>query len=110
MNKFKNAFNGIVTAVHDPSVLIQLCLGIGAIGLGVWMKLSVDEWGIFILCIGIVISLEIFNTCIERISDIVQPKYHKKIKEIKDMSSAAVLIMAISSLLVAISFLLKRID
>jgi len=43
---------------------------------------------------------EILNTCIEKIMDFVHPEYHPKVKIIKDMAAAAVLIMAIVAVIV----------
>ncbi|KFF12538.1 diacylglycerol kinase [Chryseobacterium soli] len=49
-----------------------------------------------------VLSAEIFNTAIEKICDIIQPDFDKRIGFIKDISAGAVILMAIVSIIVGI--------
>ncbi|MFP7655267.1 diacylglycerol kinase family protein [Chryseobacterium proteolyticum] len=56
---------------------------------------------VLIVCFG-VLSTEILNTAIERICDIIQPEFDKRIGFIKDISAGAVILMAIVSLIVGI--------
>lgn len=109
MKKFIDAFNGLKIALNHKAVLIQFILGLLAILGGIVIKLDYYEWLAFIICIGIVISGEIFNTAIERIGDYLNIENDLKIKQIKDLSSGAVLIGAITSLVVCILALLRRI-
>jgi len=109
VKKFIDAFNGLKIALNHKAVLIQFILGLLAILGGIVIKLDYYEWLAFIICIGIVISGEIFNTAIERIGDYLNIENDLKIKQIKDLSSGAVLIGAITSLVVCILALLRRI-
>lgn len=52
------------------------------------------------MMIAIVLVAESLNTGIEKLSDIVHPDYHEKIKVVKDISAGAVGIAAIISLFV----------
>ena len=47
-----------------------------------------------------VIVAELFNTVIEHICDFIQPNYSKKIKIIKDISAAAVLISVLNAIII----------
>ncbi|MDQ0064301.1 diacylglycerol kinase [Chryseobacterium lathyri] len=49
-----------------------------------------------------VLSAEIFNTAVEKICDMIQPDFDKRIGFIKDISAGAVLLMAIGSVIVGI--------
>ena len=49
-----------------------------------------------------VLSLEILNTCVEKICDIIQPEYDQRIKVIKDIAAGSVVLMAIASVFVGI--------
>ncbi|WP_421919047.1 diacylglycerol kinase family protein [Marinifilum sp.] len=53
-------------------------------------------------------ELTLFNTAIENICDFIHPDYHDKIKKIKDISAAAVLIGAITALLVGLLIFLPK--
>lgn len=109
MKKFKDAFNGIAIALKHKAVLVQLILGLLAIIGGIIIKLDIYEWMLFIICICLVISSEIFNTAIEKIGDYLNIEKDERIKVIKDLSSAAVLVNSIASLIICIICVLRRI-
>lgn len=56
---------------------------------------------ILVVSIG-VLSAEIFNTAIEKICDMVQPDFDKRIGFIKDISAGATLLMTIGSVIVGV--------
>ena len=107
--KFIDAFNGVKIALSHRAVIIQMVLGTMAIIGGLIVKLDYYEWLAFIICITLVISSEIFNTSIEKIGNYLNIDKDEKIKAIKDLSSAAVLISAIGSLIVCIFVVIRRI-
>ena len=49
------------------------------------------EWMIIILCIGVVIAAELFNTAIEKLVDLVSPQQHPVAGQVKDIAAGAVL-------------------
>ncbi|HIW33842.1 MAG TPA: diacylglycerol kinase family protein [Candidatus Paenibacillus intestinavium] len=65
--------------------------------LGAIVSLTRVEWGIIILVIAAVISLELVNTTIEALVDLVSPQHQQLAKVAKDVAAGAVLIMAIAS-------------
>lgn len=107
-NKFKVAFEGLALALRHKAVLIQVVLGFIAIITGFIIKLDYLEWLVFILCIGIVIAFEIINTTIEKVCDLVDENYNPKIKVIKDMSSAAVLVTAMMALIICLVIFINK--
>ena len=109
MKKFKDAFEGLVVALKHKAVLIQFILAFLAILGGFIIKLDKYEWLAFIICIGLVLALEIANTCIEYLCNYIRPEYDEKIKDIKNMSASFVLVGAIISLIVCIVCVLGRI-
>lgn len=108
MKKFSDAFNGLIKAINHKAVLIQIILGIFAVIGGIIIKLNYYEWMIFIICIVLVIALEIANTCIEYLCNYVCYKQDEKIKTIKDMSSAFVLVVSIGAFIICILTVLRR--
>lgn len=109
MKKFLDAFNGLKIACTHRAVIVQIILGIMAIIGGLIIKLDHYEWLAFVICIALVILSEIFNTAIEKIGDYLNIEKDEKIKVIKDLSSAAVLVSAIGALVVCIICVMKRI-
>lgn len=108
MKKFADAFNGLKIALGHKAVIIQVVLGVLAIIGGIIIKLDHYEWLAFIICIVLVIFAEIFNTAIEKIGDYLTKEQNEKIKVIKDLSSAAVLVCAIGALVVCILCTIRR--
>ena len=79
-----------------------------AIALGFWMAISPTEWVAIIVCIAFVLAMEMINTAIEKLSDVVQQGFHPGIKKVKDIAAGAVLVAAMGSLFVgAVIFLPK---
>jgi len=109
MKKFADAFNGIKLALKDKSILTQVVLGIMAIIGGIIIKLESYEWLAFIICIGLVISLEIINSCIEKTCDLYTTEYDERIKVIKDLASGAVLVACICAFIVCLLCVIRRI-
>lgn len=65
--------------------------------LGFVFKITSTEWCIILLCCGLVLSLEMVNTAIEHLVDLVSPDFNEKAGLIKDLSAGAVLVAAILS-------------
>ena len=108
INKFRYAFEGLKACLKDKSIVIQLLLGLLAVSGGIIIRLDYYEWLAFIICIGMVISSEIFNSIIEHLCDLYTEEYNEKIKLIKDLGSAAVLVTGIASLIICILCLIRR--
>jgi diacylglycerol kinase len=67
-----------------------------------YLKLStIDTILVLMVSFG-VLSAEIFNTAIEKICDIIQPEFDKRIGFIKDIAAGAVILMAVLSVIVGI--------
>jgi len=67
-----------------------------------YLKLSaIDAALVLIVSFG-VLAAEIFNTAVEKICDIIQPEFDKRIGFIKDISAGAVILMAVASVIIGI--------
>ena len=108
MKKFSCAIRGILVALTDKGVVMQFLLAIATIILGFFLHLDSTEWLMVIVCIGLVLTSEIVNTSIEKLCDVVNPEYDKRIKDIKDMAAGAVLMAALAAFIVATIIVLRR--
>ena len=86
----------------DRNGKIQIVIGITAITLGLTVSLSSFQWLLVLFCIGLVISLEMINSAIERYCDLVTTDFHPGIKIIKDVAAGAVLVASIMSLIIGL--------
>lgn len=50
-----------------------------------------------------VITLELVNTAMERVLNIIEPEYHKQVRIAKDVTAAAVLVGALGSLVIGLA-------
>lgn len=108
MKKFKYAINGLVHSLKEKSVFTQVMLGLLAIAGGITINLEPFEWLAFFICIGMVISLELVNSCIEKVCDMYKREYDERIRVIKDYSSGAVLVACFFALCVCLFVVIRR--
>jgi diacylglycerol kinase (ATP) len=100
---FGYAFNGIWhAAATQLNFRVHLAAATVALYGGWALHISPDEWLWIILCIGMVLMAELFNTAIEFLTDLVSPEYNKKAGLVKDMSAGAVLVIASCALIIGL--------
>lgn len=108
-DSFGFAIRGIVVLVRSqPNARIHLAIIVSVIAAGVLLQITATEWAILVLCSGWVLSLEAVNTAIEFLADRVSPEFHWLIQNAKDVSAAAVLIAAMTAVLVGNLIFLPR--
>jgi diacylglycerol kinase len=87
---------------------IQGVLAVLAIAAGVFFGITRTDWLALLLCTGLVISLEMLNSAIERICNLYTTEIHPAIKIIKDVAAAAVLWSALVALVVGLVIFLPH--
>jgi len=111
LQSFGYAFRGWRLMFHQQyNFFIHLFLAFIALLLAYLLDLSRGEWLWIILAIGMVLAAEIFNTAIEKLTDIVQPEQDPKAGQIKDLAAGAVLIIAITALIIGLIIFIPRIS
>lgn len=101
LKKLFFAFQGLKAAFKtEQSFRIQLIIAILVIVLGLVIGISVIEWLFIIISIGTVLAFELLNSMIEKILDILHPEARERVKIIKDISAAAVLLVAFMAICV----------
>ncbi len=110
INSFTYPIKGLKYAYRNEQNL-AVDLGIAAIVIifGIIFKVSLVEWAILFLTMGLVIACELINTAIEATVDLVTEDYHPLAKVAKDTSAAAVFIFAIVAVLVGMIIFLPKI-
>lgn len=110
LNSFKYAGKGIIeTFKSEKNMKIHLFMTLFVTVLGFLLNISLNEWFICIILFSSVISLEIVNTAIETVVDLVSPNYNELAKRAKDLAAGSVLIAAISSAIIGIIIFLPKI-
>jgi diacylglycerol kinase len=105
-----NAYSGIkYTLLHEKNFIREFFIACIVIVGAIIFKSSSAEWLAIILCIGIVLSLEIVNTSIEKLCNFLSTDFHPSIKIIKDVAAGAVLLFSLVSIVVACIIFLPKI-
>ena len=103
LKSFSFAFNGLKNLwVEEHNFRIHIVSTLVVVIAGFLFKISLVEWIAVILSIGFVLATEIINTTIERLADFASPDRNEKIKKIKDISAAGVLIAAVTAFIVGV--------
>jgi len=92
---FKYAFDGVIAFFKaEHNAVLHLAGTAAVVFLAIALHVSITEMIILVFAIGFVWVAELFNTAIEKIMDFISKEQHPKIKLIKDLSAAAVLVAA----------------
>jgi diacylglycerol kinase len=75
------------------------------IALGLWLGLPPRDWAVLVLAIAMVFTAEFINTSIEAVVDLASPVHHPLAKVGKDVGAGAVLISALSAILIGLLIL-----
>lgn len=96
--RFACAWAGLKAAYRaEQSFRIQLAAGVGVCVAGAMVGLLPTEWMFIVTAIGLVLSLELLNTMIEKTLDLLHPAHHERVKFIKDVAAAAVLLASLAA-------------
>jgi diacylglycerol kinase (ATP) len=108
LKSFTYAFEGLVCLLRsEKNMWIHLAATIIVIFAGIYKNITNTDWCFIVVAIGLVWISEAFNTAMERLCNVVTKDLHPVIKQVKDISAAAVLISAVIAILIG-SFVFGR--
>jgi diacylglycerol kinase len=100
---FQYALRGLVkTFREEQNLQIQSAIGLIVLILAWYYHLSRWEWVSLIFSVGLVILMEIANSAVERVSDVLKPRINGYVKEIKDIMAAAVMLASLASMTIGL--------
>ena len=103
LRSFNYAWKGILKAVREERNLkVQLLIALVVIYAGFYFHISDAEWVAILLCTAMVIGLELINSAIESLVDLISPEWNPLAGKVKDIAAGAVLFVSIISLVVGI--------
>ncbi len=101
--KFGEAFRGIKEgAAGQVSFLVHLPVAILVLAAAAWLQVSLERWCLLLLCIGIVITAELFNSALEVLGRRVTSEEDPLIAQTLHIASGAVLVASITAAFVGI--------
>uniref|UniRef100_A0A7C4KIN3 Diacylglycerol kinase family protein n=1 Tax=Anaerolinea thermolimosa TaxID=229919 RepID=A0A7C4KIN3_9CHLR len=103
---FQYAFSGWWYVIKTQrNAWIHAIASISVISVGLWLRLPPRDWAVLILTIALVWTAEFLNTALEAVVDLSIPSQHPLARVGKDVGAAAVLIAALSSIVIGILIL-----
>jgi len=87
---------------EEQNLKIQTFASLIVLILGIYFSISRTEWAVLTLVICLVLTAEITNSAVERITDVLKPRINTYVKEIKDIMAAAVLLSSIAAMIVGV--------
>lgn len=110
LKSFSFALKGIKSAFStEPNMKIHGIIALLVVIFGILFQISINEWLLCLLCFGLVFGLELINTSLENIVDLVSPEIHPTAGKIKDLAAGAVLISALFSAVIGLIIFIPKI-
>jgi diacylglycerol kinase (ATP) len=110
IKSFGYALQGIYMATCEQLNIKIHFLAVAVVTIaGLFFHIMPYEWCLIVICFGIVLTAELFNSAIENLVDLVSPDHHHLAGKVKDIAAGAVLVSAIASVIVAMFIFLKYI-
>ncbi|MSR56263.1 MAG: diacylglycerol kinase family protein [Planctomycetaceae bacterium] len=106
LDSFCHAFAGWAYVIRTQrNAWIHAIASVGVFALGLWLGLNFLQWAIILLTVAFVWVMEFINTAIESVVDLASPDAHPFAKVAKDVAAAAVLVSAVTAVLVGLLIL-----
>ena len=110
VSSFYFAFIGVITALKaERNLKIHFVMTVLVIFFGIIFELTKTEWLLISFAVAGMIALELMNTAIERVVDLVTTEQHPLAKQAKDIAAGAVLIYAVLTVIIGLSIFLPKI-
>lgn len=100
---FVYAWNGIKAAIGGQRNLkVQSCIALIVVCAGFYFSISALEWCLILLSISLVIGLEMINSAIENLVDLVTLERKPLAGRIKDVAAGAVLFASVMAVIIGV--------
>lgn len=106
---FGFAFQGILYVIHTQrNMRVHFGLGVVAVLMALWLGLTAGEWAALLVAMALVYCLEMVNTVVEAVVDLVTDTYHPLAKVAKDVAAGAVLVATLFATAIGAFLFLPR--
>ena len=103
LRSFGYAWKGIRCCVgKEQNLSFHLIAMVVTVIAGFLLEITRIDWMIVILCIGVVIAAELFNSAIEKLVDLGAPERHPIAGQVKDIAAGAVLVCAATAAIIGL--------
>jgi len=103
---FSFAFSGLRRVLHEEqNFRLQMTIGLLVVIAMFFFDLSGLERAILTLAIAFILVLELMNSIFERVADLLKPRVHMHVQEVKDIMAGTVLLASVAAILVGLLIL-----
>ena len=103
IKSFGFAFKGLASAFREQlNLRIHLLALTVVVAMGFYFDIKAWEWCVLILAVSLVFSLELINSAMENLTDLVTREQNPLAGKVKDISAAAVFVASIASLIIGV--------
>lgn len=103
MKRFMYPIQGFITLIKkDINFVIHLVIACLVVAVSFYFQITKIEWLFVIIAIFSVLFMEVINTSVEFVVDLVTNDYHELAKHAKDTAAFAVLLSSMMSLVIGI--------
>lgn len=100
---FIYAWSGITqTFKSERNFQIHVSISFIMLIVGMILGFTTFEWVLLLFLLGGMLSLELINTALEHVVDLITPDYHPLAKAAKDAAAGAVLVYAFLSVIIGV--------
>lgn len=97
------AWSGIIqTFKTERNFQIHVSISFIMLIVGMVLGFKTFEWVLLLFLLGGMLSLELINTALEHVVDLITPDYHPLAKAAKDAAAGAVLVYAFLSVIIGV--------
>ena len=109
IKSFRYAIEGIWHALKtEKNFKIHILATIIVTSSGLFTGLTDIEWYVILILIGGVLSLELLNSAIERVVNLVTSEWQPLAKQVKDLAAGAVLVFAVISAIIGLMIFIPK--
>ncbi|MCR5787569.1 MAG: diacylglycerol kinase [Bacilli bacterium] len=103
LRTFKFSIDGLAYAYkNEQSMLIHALGTVFTVVLGIIFSLSLTEWALVFIALGVILASELINTAIEAAVDLCTLEIHPLAKIAKDCGSAATFVLFLVSVVICL--------
>lgn len=107
--KFGHAFRGLRRALRTQhSFAVHLAVAAVVVLVATALRVSVTDWALLVLAIGLVLVAETFNTAVESLARAVDTRFHPRLRDALDIASGAVLLAAGTAVVIGLIVFLPQ--
>lgn len=93
------------TWVRERNFRLHVVMSVIIIVMAAVLRVSRVECAVLVLTMGLVFTAELLNTAMESVVDLVSPEYHDAARTAKDAAAGAVLMSALTAVIVGLLIL-----